>query len=187
MYSWQLITGTGFLMSSSYVAAQAFYVNQLGGILAVISIICAMSLILENPRRIYYISFPILAAAIFYAMPMNVFQQAKDMKLDPALLFITISGCSLLFSGWRRDDSTRNNLSLLVISGIIIGLAFSTKATSLMTILAFLGLIAYRMVGFLGFIGFFSGFLAIFTYLNLWKMMNVWMPSDQSTLMMMSL
>ena len=54
MYAWQLITGTGFLFS--YTAAQAFYVNQLGGILAVIAIICALSYAFEEKqRKILYI------------------------------------------------------------------------------------------------------------------------------------
>jgi hypothetical protein len=35
-------------------------------------------------------------------MPMNIFQQAKDMKLDPALLFISISAFLLLFASWRE-------------------------------------------------------------------------------------
>jgi hypothetical protein len=46
MYTWQLITGTGFLFS--YTAAQAFYVNQLGGILAVIAIISTLSYAFEK-------------------------------------------------------------------------------------------------------------------------------------------
>ena len=99
MYSWQLITGTGFFFS--YTAAQAFYVNQLGGILAVIAITSALSLIFEDSKKKYLLSLPIIFAATFYAMPMNIFQQAKDMKLDPALLSISITGLLLLFSGWK--------------------------------------------------------------------------------------
>lgn len=99
MYSWQLITGTGFFFS--YTAAQAFYVNQLGGILVVIAITSALSLILEDKKKKYLISLPILFAAVFYAMPMNIFQQAKDMKLDPAMLALSISGLIVLFSGWK--------------------------------------------------------------------------------------
>ncbi len=45
MYAWQLITGTGFLFS--YTAAQAFYINQLGGLLAVIAIISTLSYAFE--------------------------------------------------------------------------------------------------------------------------------------------
>ena len=102
MYTWQLITGTGFLFS--YTAAQAFYVNQLGGILAVITITCGLSLIFEDSKKKYLLALPILFAAVFYAMPMNIFQQAKDMKLDPALLAVSISGFMVLFSGWSEKN-----------------------------------------------------------------------------------
>jgi hypothetical protein len=99
MYAWQLITGTGFLFS--YTAAQAFYVNQLGGILAVIAIISTLSYAFEKKGKSALISLPVLFAALYYAMPMTVFQQAKDMKLDPAYLFFTISGLMLLLHVWR--------------------------------------------------------------------------------------
>ena len=101
MYAWQLITGTGFLFS--YTAAQAFYVNQLGGILAVVAIIGAISTLLDSPTKKYLISLPIISAAIFYAMPMNIFQQAKDMKLDPALLAISIAAFMTLVSLWKKS------------------------------------------------------------------------------------
>lgn len=144
MYAWQLITGTGFLFS--YTAAQAFYVNQLGGILVMIIITSALSLIFEDSKKKYLISLPILFAAVFYAMPMNIFQQAKDMKLDPALLAISISGFMALFAGWHAQNTKNKNLLILLVSGIIIGFAFSVKFTSLMLIMAGFGLVAYRIL-----------------------------------------
>ena len=35
-------------------------------------------------------------------MPMIVFQQAKDMKLDPALMFFSVSAITLLMIVLRR-------------------------------------------------------------------------------------
>ncbi|MFZ2255245.1 MAG: hypothetical protein WAW59_05660 [Patescibacteria group bacterium] len=46
MYTWQLITGSGFLFS--YTATQAFFVNQLGSILAIIAISFGLSVLLES-------------------------------------------------------------------------------------------------------------------------------------------
>lgn len=46
MYTWQLITGSGFLWDQ--IAAQAFYVNQLGGILSLIIITSVLSYMLER-------------------------------------------------------------------------------------------------------------------------------------------
>lgn len=114
MYAWQLITGTGYLFS--YIAAQAFYINQLGGILAVITITCGLSLLFEEKNKKYLLSLPIIFATIFYAMPMNIFQQAKDMKLDPALLFVSISAFMLLYSAWKNNESSKKNYILIAIA-----------------------------------------------------------------------
>ena len=50
----------------------------------------------------HIISLPILLAGIMYAMPMIIFQQAKDMKLDPAILFFSITGITALWYGWKH-------------------------------------------------------------------------------------
>lgn len=65
--------------------------NQLGGILSMIIITSILSVILERKDRKYLISLPILLAGIYYMMPMTIFQQAKDMKLDPALMMVSVS------------------------------------------------------------------------------------------------
>jgi hypothetical protein len=181
MYSWQLITGTWYLFS--YIAAQAFYINQLWWILAVITITSWLSLIFEIKNRKYLLSLPLIFATIFYAMPMNIFQQAKDMKLDPALLFMSISGFLLLFSAWKEWNSRRKDYSLIWLAGVLIWFAFSVKVTTLMLILGWLWYITYKKLSITGFLWFFFLFLAVFTKLELWKMMNVWMPTDKPALL----
>lgn len=115
MYSWQLITSTGFLFGNN--ASQAFYLNQLGGILAVIALTSILSFIFEKEGKKALISLPILFALVYYAMPMTVFQQAKDMKLDPAYFFFSISGFALLFTLWKEEISlSRKNLMILAIA-----------------------------------------------------------------------
>ncbi len=99
MFGWQLITGTGYLFFNT--AAQAFFINQMGGILAVIAITSLLSILLEQKNRHYFISLPILLASIYYVMPMTVFQQAKDMKLDPALMFVSVSAMMTLWYGLK--------------------------------------------------------------------------------------
>lgn len=63
------------------------------------------------------------------------------------------------------------------------GFAFSVKVTTLMLILGGLGFIAYRKLSIAGFFGFFFLFLATFTKLGFWKIMNVWMPTDKPELL----
>jgi len=45
----------------------------------------------------YIISLPLLLASIYYMMPMTVFQQAKDMKLDPALMMVSVSAFGIFW------------------------------------------------------------------------------------------
>jgi hypothetical protein len=66
---------------------QAFFINNLGGILSFVVIILVVSDLLkdknEEKNKIKTIlNIPLLLAVIFISMPMVIFQQAKDMKLD---------------------------------------------------------------------------------------------------------
>lgn len=178
MYTWQLITGSGFLFS--YTATQAFFVNQLGSILAIIAISFGLSVLLESKWKKSFISLPILLATLYYVMPMTVFHHTKDMKLDPALLFVSISTFMVFFTFIKEVTLKNKNevFRLLILVGVLLGFAFSIKVTTLMLVLAIFWLFAYRLLSFWGYMGFLFVFLAIFTGLNLWSIMNVWMPPD---------
>ncbi len=178
MYSWQLITGTWFLINQ--IAANAFYINQLWWILSIIVLTSVLSYILERKDKIAILSLPLLLAGIYYFMPMTVFQQAKDMKLDPALMMVSVSSFWLLWYAIKHN--TINKYLLILVVGIIVGLAFSIKFTTLILIVSILALIAYAELGIIWFLGFFSLFIGIFTGWNLWSKMNVWMPVENTWL-----
>ncbi len=155
MYVWQLITATGFLFDGT--AAQAFFINQIGGILATIAIITFLSLLLEkeNTKNNYKIlCLPIILGIVYYIMPMTVFQQAKDMKLDPALMFVSATAFMALLYAVQNflKNNKKQSLILFFIAGIIIGFAFSIKFTSLIFIIATLAYISYGFLGFSGLI-----------------------------------
>jgi hypothetical protein len=175
-YTWQLITGSGFLWNQ--IAANAFYVNQLGGILSMIIITSILSVILERKDHKYIISLPLLLAGIYYMMPMTVFQQAKDMKLDPALMMVSVSAFWVLWYTLREKFEKQKFFWFIGLAWIIVGIAFSMKLTTLILVISSLALIAYRILGIYGFLGFFFLFLGIFTGGNLWVKMNVWMPIE---------
>jgi hypothetical protein len=180
MYAWQLITGTGFLFD--FNASQAFYINQLWGILAVAFITSILSYAFMSSGKKSLLALPLLLATFYYAMPMTVFQQAKDMKLDPAYMAFAISALWLLFYVWKGTISKSEKIKLICIIGIIVWFTFSIKFTSVMLILAVLGWLSYYYVSFWWFVGFFFLFLAIFTKLEFWTMMNVPMPKDIPTI-----
>jgi hypothetical protein len=176
VYTWQLITGSGFLWNQ--IAANAFYVNQLGWILSMIIITSILSVMLERKDHKYFISLPLLLAGIYYMMPMTIFQQAKDMKLDPTLMMVSVSAFGILWYALRDRFEKEGFYWLVGLAGIIVGVAFSIKVTTLILIIASLALIAYRILGIYGFFGFFFLFLGIFTGGNFWGKMNVWMPIE---------
>ena len=137
-----------------------------------------LSVIFEEKHRKYLIALPILLAGIYYIMPMTIFQQAKDMKLDPALMMVSVSAFGVLWYTLREKLEQNKFYILIALAGFIVGLAFSIKFTTLILIIAGLALIAYRLLGIFGFLGFFFLFLSVFTGGNLWTKMNVWMPVD---------
>ena len=190
MYIWQLITGSGYLFDNT--ASQAFYINQIGGFLATITIIASLSLLLGNEKEkntTTYIALPMLLGIVYYLMPMTVFQQAKDMKLDPALMFVSISAVMSLIYGVleNKKGNTRPAQMLLFVAGILTGIAFGIKFTTLMLIIAGMGFISYRFLGIGGFIGFFGAFIAIFTKGNLWAQLFVWMPENNTAIVLIGI
>jgi len=171
MVAWQTLTGIGFMFHS---APLSFFMNQIGGILSVIVLVVAFGSLLKsksphsNPLpkgegvSKSFLNLPLLGATMFYAMPMVIFQQAKDMKLDPGLFFVSaigIYGMIYLFLRYRenleganeqnKDDTPleffahHKNLAYILIIGTIVGLAFAIKFTTLMLILGLLGVIFY--------------------------------------------
>jgi hypothetical protein len=132
--AWQTLTGIGFLFKS---APQAFFINQIGGILSVVIIALAASRLFsfEGAGK-RYLNLPLLFAVAMYAMPMIVFQQAKDMKLDPGLLCITTAALFFLYeAAFRRGEYAKDLWKTFALAGFLAGIAFSIKATTLMLFL----------------------------------------------------
>lgn len=91
--AWQTFTWIGFMMHSN---VQAFFLNNVGWFMSAIVIALALSDLIWKTKKTF-INIPLLASTIMLAMPMLVFQQAKDMKLDPGLLFMTVIAMYMLF------------------------------------------------------------------------------------------
>lgn len=178
MYTWQLITWTWFLIG--YNASQAFFINQLWSLLAIIAITLWLSFLFEQKSKKSILALPLILATVYYVMPMTVFHHTKDMKLDPALLFVSISGFMAFFGLIFKDIvKSKEQYKYIVLVWLILWFAFSIKVTTLMLVLSIFWLYAYRTLSFWWYLGFFFVFLSIFTGANLWSIMNVWMPSDK--------
>ena len=94
MTSWETITGIGYMFQSP---VQAFFLNNIGGFMSVIVLALVVFDLLKSKVKSTYINIPLLLSAIFISLPMVVFQQAKDMKLDSALYFISVIALYILY------------------------------------------------------------------------------------------
>ena len=73
-----------------------------------IVIILIISEIFKTKKETF-IHLPLLAATLFVSMPMIVFQQAKDMKLDPGLFFISIIALYMLFHFYTKPTEKKDH------------------------------------------------------------------------------
>lgn len=179
MYSWQTFTWIGYLFSS---ATQAFFLNAFGGFASFIILLKIFKDLFKSEKKSFF-NIPLLLAVMFISMPMIVFEQAKDMKLDPGLFFISISALYLFVNYLlQKNKLAKDNIIILLIIGWILGLSFTIKFTSLLLIIGVLALLFFNRIGVLWLIGYLLCFVAIFTKFGLWKKMNVVFPSDDLTL-----
>ena len=174
MYAWQIFNGIGFLFQSN---TQAFFLNNVGWILSAIFIAIIAQDIFKNKKKKTLINIPLLLSAIFIALPMVVFQQAKDMKLDPSLFAISIAGVYYLFVLCRNVLKEKQKLQdikiWLLIIGLLIGFMFSIKFTWLLTIIASFGILSFTLLGWWGVLSYLALVTGIFSYFDLWSIMNV--------------
>ena len=113
----QTFTAIGFLFRS---APQAFFLNQVGGILSTLFIIAGIGSLLHisfgsnSDKNRLFAPLPLIAATMFMAMPMVVFEQAKDMKLDPMLFSISIASLIGIYELLSKKDIRGKNLYFTV-------------------------------------------------------------------------
>lgn len=110
MVAWQTFTWIGFMIHSN---VQAFFLNNVGWILSSIVMVLAVWDLLKNTKKTF-INIPLLVATMIMSMPMVIFQQAKDMKLDTGLLFMTVIAMYMIYYiflkyiGYTEEISIKN-------------------------------------------------------------------------------
>lgn len=170
MYVWELYTGIGFLFWSQTFA---FYLNSFSWIIAAIVIYIAINSFTKHTKQKY--DLWLLSAVIFLMMPMVIFQLAKDMKIDIGLFSISIIAISLFYH--LLFSQQKKNSILYIILWILIGTAFAIKVTSLLLLLWVIASLFFIRLWFAWFFSFIFLFVWSFSVANLWKMINVYIPS----------
>lgn len=104
MYSWQVFTWIWFMI---FEPIQAFFLNNIWWVLSFIVLILVFSDLLKSKKETL-INIPLLLATVFISMPMVIFQQAKDMKLDEWLFFISVIVIYIVIKVFKKSESKTN-------------------------------------------------------------------------------
>jgi len=172
-YFWEIYTGLGFLAGSQTFA---FYLNSFSWVIAVIVIYLCINTFTKSAKQKY--DFWLLASTIFVMMPMVIFQIAKDMKIDIWLFSLSVIAISLFY--YLIFSLQKKSYILYCILGIIIGVCFAIKGTSLLLLLWIISVIFYSSFGIWGLLSFLLLFFWSFSLANIWGLMNIVVSSNLS-------
>mgnify|MGYP006939811575 CR=1 FL=1 len=199
MYSWQMFTGIWYMFNSP---VQAFYLNNVGWFMSFIILVLITSDLLKSKLKKTYINIPMLVGTLFIALPMVVFQQAKDMKLDIGLFFVSIISIYLLYKYILKETNKTlwtkikekisqipssfkkgtieipHDLLFIWIIWILAWFAFTIKFTSLLLISALFWVLFFSRLWMTWFLWYLFLYFSIFTKGGLWSMMNVVYPKE---------
>lgn len=134
-YSWGIFMSLGYLLFHS--ATIALFLSFLGGVLVFFGLYVSVQSYGEqrNMSHAQANTYALFVATFFYALPMVVFQSAKDMKVDLAAFFFILLSF-ILFLAWRKKE--QGDVKSLCLSGLFMGYAFTIKYTALFFIVAML-------------------------------------------------
>ena len=177
--AWQVFTGIGFLFSSN---TQAFFLNNVWTFTSILFLFFMTHDFLKHNKKQTLINIPLLVPTLFMLMPMVIFQQAKDMKLDIALFGFTVGTVYLLYKILKYISSdekmSRNDvISYFGLLGLFLGFLFTIKFTGILTLIAVLWVVCFFFFNIAWCIGFLSGVFGVFTLTGLWSKFNVIAPT----------
>ncbi|MDD5624028.1 MAG: hypothetical protein PHI23_04965, partial [Candidatus Peribacteraceae bacterium] len=155
-FQWEYLTSLGFLLfgySSHFGATASMMVNWTAGLLAVATVFVFTRTFLGRGHGV-------LAALLYYTLPLVGHFSFADMKIDNAVFTMGSLGVfalfSFLFPPADKEDQEPfvPSLWLVVLTGVFLGFAFAMKPTAIMVTLA-LGAILFGIT--LHWTGFFTG------------------------------
>ncbi|MCF7844312.1 MAG: hypothetical protein K9M03_00595 [Kiritimatiellales bacterium] len=170
-FFWEYLTSLGFLLfgyESSFGASASMMINWSAGLLATLSVFTFTSAFLGKGRGV-------LAALMYYTLPMVGHFSFADMKIDNAVFLMGVLSmlCVFLFlfnpdeDGECRDSY--RSMRWLIAAGIFGGFAFAIKPTAVMVLITLGTILVGVMLNWSAFIGMIFIAIAIFT----WQGLNI--------------
>jgi len=167
-FQWEYITSLGYMLfgyDSTFGATLAMQINWAAGVLAILAII-AFGSVFFGPGG------GILAALLYYTLPLVGHFSFADMKVDNAIFAVgAMSMLALFLTLFRTADDEEAGVeghpwsdrrTWIIIAGILGGFAFAMKATAIMVVMMLACVLAGGMLGGYAFTG--SIFLSWFFY-----------------------
>lgn len=150
-FQWEYLTALGFLLfgfEHTFGATASLFINWTQGLLALLSVMLITRTFLGRGG--------VLAATLYYTLPMVGHFSFADMKIDNAVFAI---GALAAFALWRglfpRDEEEQTpsaQRKWVLLSGIFVGFAFGMKVTSIMMFMALASVLAGVALHPLGFV-----------------------------------
>lgn len=177
-FSWEYVTSIGFLLfgyDSIFGATLSMLINWSAGLLAVLSVILFGRSYMGEGRGV-------LAALLYYALPMVGHFSFADMKVDNAVFAI---GSLSLFAGFvalsppDQDEEHPSEeggvpaLLLLLLAGLFGGFAFGMKPTAIMVIMSIGCVMFGARLGWAGFVGVMCFVFGLFVKMGTLRMNEV--------------
>ena len=132
-FQWEYLTSLGFLLfgfESIFGATTSLIINWFQGIFAILSIYL-FGRVLMGPGR------GILAATIYYTLPLVGHFSFADMKIDNAVFVMSALSMFCVFEAlFRHTEDRPMQRKWILLGGLFVGLAFSMKVTSIMMFMA---------------------------------------------------
>ena len=132
-FQWEYLTSLGFLLfgyESIFAATTSMMINWFAGLLAILTVYLF-------GRRYMGPGRGILAAVLYYTLPMVGHFSFADMKIDNAVFVMSSLAIFCAFEAlFFEQDHRKIQKRWLLLSGLLVGLAFSMKITALMTFMA---------------------------------------------------
>jgi len=165
-FQWEYITSLGFLLfgyENNFSSTIAMVINWAAGLLAVVSVFTFTNIFLGRGKGI-------LAALLYYTLPLVGHFSFADMKIDNAVFSFGLLSllCVFVFlfcsdeQEVSNSDQPAHNWKWLIVAGIFGGFAFGMKPTSIMMLMATGAVMLGVLLHWSAFLG--AAFLAIFFF-----------------------
>ncbi|MDA0375915.1 MAG: glycosyltransferase family 39 protein [bacterium] len=132
-FQWEYLTSLGFLLfgyESIFGATVALIINWYQGVLAILTIYLFGRTFMGPGRGV-------LAAALYYTLPLVGHFSFADMKIDNAVFVMSALSMFCVFESlFHIDEDRAVQRRWILLSGLFVGLAFSMKITSIMVFMA---------------------------------------------------